>query len=73
MFTIKGVKLSSWRATALQSLDSTLIKRTWSSLLSPSGLFKNDIVYVLGQGWNKTLPGCGPPGTEFNTPVLDSL
>ncbi len=27
----RGVKLSSWRATALHSLDATLIKHTWSS------------------------------------------
>ena len=27
----QGVKLSSWRATALKSLASTLIKHTWSS------------------------------------------
>ncbi len=27
----KGVKLSSWMAGALQSLDATLIKHTWSS------------------------------------------
>ncbi len=26
---------------------------------------------VLEQGWNKTLQGCGPPGTEFDTPDLD--
>ncbi len=25
---------------------------------------------VLEQGWNKTLQGCGPLGTEFNTPGL---
>ncbi len=27
----KGVKLSSWRATALHSVDITLIKHIWSS------------------------------------------
>ncbi len=26
-----GVKLSPWKAGALQSLDATLIKHTWSS------------------------------------------
>ncbi len=28
------------------------------------------MVCVLEQGWNKTLQGCGPPGTEFDTPGL---
>ncbi len=28
------------------------------------------MVCVLEQGWNKTLQGCGPPGTEFDTPAL---
>ncbi len=28
---------------------------------------------VLEQGWNKTLQGCGPPGTEFDTPDLEAL
>ncbi len=31
IFYSRGVKLSSWRARALQSLDATLIKHTWSS------------------------------------------
>ncbi len=30
------------------------------------------MVCVLEQGWNKTLQGCGPPGTEFDTPGLES-
>ncbi len=28
------------------------------------------MVCVLEQGWNKTLQGCGPPGTEFDTTGL---
>ncbi len=31
------------------------------------------MVCVLEQGWNKTLQVCGPPGTEFDTPVLEVL
>ncbi len=31
------------------------------------------MVCVVEQGWNKTLQGCSPPGTEFDTPVLVSL
>ncbi len=31
LYYSRGVKLSSWRAGALQSLDITLIKHTWSS------------------------------------------
>ncbi len=31
------------------------------------------MVCVLEQGWNKTLQGCGPPGTEFDTPALHSV
>ncbi len=31
MLQARGVQLSSWRAGALQSLDATLIKHTWSS------------------------------------------
>ncbi len=30
------------------------------------------MVCVLEQGWNKTLQGCGPSGTEFDTPALRS-
>ncbi len=30
------------------------------------------MVCELEQGWNKTLQGCGPPGTEFDTPDLES-
>ncbi len=30
------------------------------------------MVCVLDQGWNKTLQGCGPPGTEFKTPGLNN-
>ncbi len=29
------------------------------------------MVCVLEEGWNKALQGCGPPGTEFETPGLD--
>ncbi len=31
MLQARGVKLRSWRVGALQSLDATLIKHTWSS------------------------------------------
>ncbi len=31
------------------------------------------MVCVLEQGWNKTLQGCGPPGTEFDTPATLAL
>ncbi len=30
-------------------------------------------VCVLEQSWNKTLQGCGPPGTEFDTPAIEIL
>ncbi len=52
MGEVKGVKLSSWRATALHSLDITLIKRIWSSWSYHLGLFENYMVCVLEQGWN---------------------
>ncbi len=31
------------------------------------------MVCVLEQGWNKTLQGCGPPGTEFDTPAVECV
>ncbi len=51
-----------WRSNLLQSLAPTLIKLAYQG---PSDLFENDMVCVLERGWNKTLQGCGPPGTEF--------
>ncbi len=38
--TGKGVKLSSWRATALHSLDITLIKHHLIQLINHLGLFE---------------------------------
>ncbi len=52
MGSTKGVKLSSWRATALHSVDITLIKHIWYSYTNHLGLFENYMVCVLEQGWN---------------------
>ncbi len=51
MGSTKDVKLSSWRATALHSVDITLIKHIWYSYTNHLGLFENYMVCVLEQGW----------------------
>ncbi len=68
-FRGRGVKLSSWRATALHSLDATLIKHLIQLIKSLRLIWKLHDMWV-GAGLELTLQGCGPPGTEFDTPAL---
>ncbi len=51
MGSTKDVKLSTWRATSLHSVDIILIKHIWYSYTNHLGLFENYMVCVLEQGW----------------------
>ncbi len=46
MRSTKGVKLSTWRATTLHSVDIILIKHIWYSYTNHLGLFENYMVCV---------------------------
>ncbi len=48
MGSTKDVKLSTWRATSLHSVDITLIKHIWYSYTNHLGLFENYMVCGAG-------------------------